>query len=144
MTAAAPGSEKTWTILELLRWTTEHFASRGIESARLDAECLLAHVLGVDRLQLYVGFEAPVGASDRAAYRELGMVGQKVALFGCTPAKVRDVVAEIEQAFLGQQQKRVKLFVNRPGIEVWIFFESAAKRLQGGLELFEHQVSVSD
>jgi release factor glutamine methyltransferase len=71
MTAAAPGSEKTWTILELLRWTTEHFASRGIESARLDAECLLAHVLGVDRLQLYVGFEAPVSASDRAAYREL-------------------------------------------------------------------------
>jgi len=71
MTAAAPGSEKTWTILELLRWTTGHFASRGIESARLDAECLLAHVLGVDRLQLYVGFEAPVNASDRAAYREL-------------------------------------------------------------------------
>jgi release factor glutamine methyltransferase len=71
MTAAAPGSEKTWTILELLRWTTEHFASRGIESARLDAECLLAHVLGVDRLRLYVDFEAPVGARDRAAFREL-------------------------------------------------------------------------
>ena len=34
MTAAAPGSQKTWTILELLRWTTEHFASRGIEIAR--------------------------------------------------------------------------------------------------------------
>jgi release factor glutamine methyltransferase len=71
MTAAAPGSKKTWTILELLRWTTEHFASRGIESARLDAECLLAHVLDVDRLQLYVDFEAPVGANDRSAYREL-------------------------------------------------------------------------
>jgi release factor glutamine methyltransferase len=71
MTAAAPPSGKIWTILELLHWTTEHFASRGIESARLDAECLLAHVLDVDRLRLYVDFEAPVGASDRAAYREL-------------------------------------------------------------------------
>jgi release factor glutamine methyltransferase len=71
MTAAAPGAQKTWTTLELLRWTTEHFASRGIESARLDAECLLAHVLGVDRLRLYVDFEAPVGDSDRARYREL-------------------------------------------------------------------------
>lgn len=70
MTAAVPGSQKTWTVLELLRWTTEYFASRGIESARLDAECLLAHVLDVDRLQLYVDFEAPVGASHRAAYRE--------------------------------------------------------------------------
>jgi len=71
MTAAAPSPAKTWTILELLRWTTEHFASRGIETARLDAECLLAHVLGVDRLRLYVDFDAPVGASDRTAYRAL-------------------------------------------------------------------------
>jgi release factor glutamine methyltransferase len=71
MTTAAPSSGKTWTILELLRFTTEHFASRGIETARLDAECLLAHVLNVDRLRLYVDFEEPVGASDRTAYREL-------------------------------------------------------------------------
>jgi release factor glutamine methyltransferase len=104
MTAAAPGSQKTWTILELLRWTTEHFASRGIESARLDAECLLAHVLSVDRLRLYVDFEAPVGARDRAAYRELvrrradervpvaQLVGEKE--FWSLPLKVtRDVLA---------------------------------------------------
>ena len=71
MTTAAPSSGKTWTILDLLRFTTEHFASRGIETARLDAECLLAHVLNVDRLRLYVDFEAPVGVSDRTAYREL-------------------------------------------------------------------------
>jgi release factor glutamine methyltransferase len=71
MNAASPGSDTRWTILELLRWTTGHFESRGIESARLDAECLLAHVLGVDRLRLYVDFEAPVGANERAAYREL-------------------------------------------------------------------------
>jgi release factor glutamine methyltransferase len=71
MTTAAPPPERTWTILELLRWTTEHFAARGIETARLDAECLLAHVLDVDRLRLYVDFEAAVAASDRAAYRAL-------------------------------------------------------------------------
>jgi release factor glutamine methyltransferase len=71
MTAAAPTAGKTWTILELLRWTTGHFESRGIDTARLDAECLLAHVLGVDRLRLYVDFEAPVSPKERAAYREL-------------------------------------------------------------------------
>jgi len=71
VSSAPSGSEKTWSVLELLRWTTGHFESRGIESARLDAECLLAHVLGVDRMRLYVDFEAPVGASDRAAFREL-------------------------------------------------------------------------
>ena len=58
-------------MLELLRWTTEHFAARGIESARLDAECLLAHALGVPRLRLYLDFEKPVLEGERAGFREL-------------------------------------------------------------------------
>ena len=65
------GAQRVWTVLELLRWTTEHFASRGIESARLDAECLLAHALGVPRLRLYLDFEKPVLEGERAAFREL-------------------------------------------------------------------------
>ena len=62
---------KRWTVLELLRWTTEHFQQRGIESARLDAECLLSHALGLERLQLYVQFEKPVTPEERATFREL-------------------------------------------------------------------------
>jgi release factor glutamine methyltransferase len=69
--AAGERSRKAWTILELLRWTTRHFAERGIETARLDAECLLAHALGVERLRLYLDFEKPVCAAERAAFREL-------------------------------------------------------------------------
>ncbi|MGH0031547.1 MAG: peptide chain release factor N(5)-glutamine methyltransferase [Myxococcota bacterium] len=64
-------SGEVWTVLALLRWTTEHFASRGIETARLDAECLLAHALGSDRLRLYLDFEKPVLPDERAVYREL-------------------------------------------------------------------------
>jgi len=71
MTVQAQTAQKTWTILELLRWTADHFAAKGIDSARLDAECLLAHVLGVPRLRLYMDFDQPVGPRDRAAYREL-------------------------------------------------------------------------
>ena len=48
MSAAAP---RIWTVLDLLRWTTQHFAERGIETPRLDAECLLAFALGCDRLR---------------------------------------------------------------------------------------------
>jgi release factor glutamine methyltransferase len=62
---------KSWTVLELLRWTQEHFAARGIESPRLDAECLLAHALASDRLRLYLDFEKPVEAEERARFREL-------------------------------------------------------------------------
>jgi release factor glutamine methyltransferase len=63
--------EKVWTVLELLRWTTGHFESRGIESARLDAEVLLAFALGVERIRLYVDFEKPVMPPERAVFREL-------------------------------------------------------------------------
>jgi release factor glutamine methyltransferase len=62
---------RTWTVLDLLRWTTEHFRSRGIEGARLDAECLLAHALDTERLQLYLEFDKPVALAERARFREL-------------------------------------------------------------------------
>jgi release factor glutamine methyltransferase len=73
MTAAAPtggSDDKTWTVLELLNWTKGHFASIGIETAQLDAECLLAHVLGVPRLKLFLDFEQSVSPRDRGAFRE--------------------------------------------------------------------------
>lgn len=64
-------SEGSWTVLRLLRWTTSHFAGLGIESPRLDAECLLAAALGVDRMRLYLDFEKPVSESERGVFREL-------------------------------------------------------------------------
>lgn len=68
MAAAAP---KTWTVLDLLRWTTQHFTERGIETPRLDAECLLAFALGCDRLRLYVDYDKPIDEAERARFREL-------------------------------------------------------------------------
>jgi release factor glutamine methyltransferase len=64
-------TDRTWTLLDLLRWTTDHFAQRGIESPRLDAECLLAQALGVDRMRLYLDFDKPASPSERAAFRDL-------------------------------------------------------------------------
>lgn len=64
-------SERTWTVLELLRWTTEYFQRHGIDSARLDAELLLAHALETQRLRLYVDFDKPVLPAERDRFREL-------------------------------------------------------------------------
>ena len=63
--------DRAWTVLELLRWTTQHFSERGIETPRLDAECLLAFALDCDRLRLYVDYEKPVEETERARFREL-------------------------------------------------------------------------
>ena len=59
-----------WTILKLLRWTTQYFEGQGIASARLDAECLLADALECDRLRLYVDYDKPLLAEERKRFRE--------------------------------------------------------------------------
>jgi release factor glutamine methyltransferase len=71
MSATDAGAARVWTVLELLRWTQGHFQGRGIETARLDAECLLAHALGCDRLRLYLEYDKPVQAAERQRFREL-------------------------------------------------------------------------
>ncbi|HHT25811.1 MAG TPA: peptide chain release factor N(5)-glutamine methyltransferase [Firmicutes bacterium] len=58
------------TVLDLLRLTTTYFAERGVDTPRLDAEVLLAHVLGMDRVGLYVNFDRPLQTNEVDAYRE--------------------------------------------------------------------------
>jgi len=57
--------------MDLVRWTTEFFKQHDVPSPRLDAELLLAHVLDLKRMDLYLAFDQPVAAADRARYREL-------------------------------------------------------------------------
>lgn len=64
-------SAKTWTIESILRVTREFFASKGIDSARLDAELLLMAVVGVERVQLYTQFDRPLSVEEEDRYREL-------------------------------------------------------------------------
>jgi release factor glutamine methyltransferase len=56
--------------LELTRLAAEHLAAKGIEDPRLDAELLLAHVLGLRRLDLYLQFERPLEPPEVDAFRE--------------------------------------------------------------------------
>ncbi len=60
-----------WTILKLIRWTKGFFDDKGIDSARLDAEVLLAHVLGLERIQLYAQFDRPLNEDELAQFRAL-------------------------------------------------------------------------
>jgi len=64
-------TDKTWTIGELLKWATEDFKQRGIETARLDAEVLLAEALGLKRMDLYLRFEQEPPADALARFKEL-------------------------------------------------------------------------
>lgn len=68
---AAASASEAWTVRRVLSWMTQHFTERGCDTPRLDAEILLAHILGCPRIQLYVQFERPLTDSDRARLREL-------------------------------------------------------------------------
>lgn len=60
-----------WTLLKLLDWTVEFFASKGIENPRLDAQLLLGHVLQLDRVGLYLNFDRPLTAAELDQVRPL-------------------------------------------------------------------------
>jgi release factor glutamine methyltransferase len=55
--------------LELARLAAQHLADRGVPDPRLDAELLLAHILGIRRLDLYLQFDRPLGPEEIEAYR---------------------------------------------------------------------------
>lgn len=60
MLKASTHSRSSWTILDLIRWTTGYFNRHGIEGARNDAEILLAHTLRMRRLDLYLNHDQPL------------------------------------------------------------------------------------
>ena len=68
---APRASEETWPIGRLLEWTQQFFGRKRIESPRLDAELLLAHVLGCTRIELYTNYDVEVGEGDRTRFKEL-------------------------------------------------------------------------
>lgn len=60
-----------WTTRRLLNWTTERFENLAMDHPRLCAEMLLSHVLGVQRIKLYMDQDRPSSDLERAAFREL-------------------------------------------------------------------------
>jgi release factor glutamine methyltransferase len=62
-------TRKTWTVLEMVRWTTEYLQGKGFHNARLNAELLLAGTLGLKRLDVYLQFDRPLRAEEVAEFR---------------------------------------------------------------------------
>lgn len=68
MTQAPPES---WTTRRLLAWMTKAFEDKGLDAPRRQAEMLLAHVLGTERLKLYMDPDRPAAPLERDTLRGL-------------------------------------------------------------------------
>jgi release factor glutamine methyltransferase len=67
---------ETWTILKILKWTTDYFKSHHLEQPRAAAEILLAHALGVGRVDLYVQYDRALGVEELELFK--GFIRRRV------------------------------------------------------------------
>ncbi len=59
------------TVGEVVRRSTTYLAAKGSSSPRLDADLLVAHVLGMRRLDLYLEHDRPLDSAELAAARAI-------------------------------------------------------------------------
>ncbi|MFZ0243995.1 MAG: peptide chain release factor N(5)-glutamine methyltransferase [Desulfobacterales bacterium] len=71
MRNSTASSGDDWTILKLLEWTTSYFTSHAIESPRAAAEILLAHVLTLQRVDLYLRYDQPLMSAELERFKTL-------------------------------------------------------------------------
>ena len=69
--AVQTSGPEDWTIARVLTWASDDFKGRGIDSARLDAELLLAEALGLDRIRLIVESRRPLAPAELGRFRDL-------------------------------------------------------------------------
>lgn len=101
-----------WTIKKLLLWTTHYFQEHHLDSPRLDAELLLAHVLHKQRIYLYTDFDLIVEPSELSLYREY--IKKRVS--GVSTAAIIG-----EKEFMGLTFRvNEDVLIPRPDTETWL------------------------
>ena len=69
------------TVLEAIQLSTTYLEKKGVESARTNAELLLADILNCKRLELYLSFDKPLKDVELDIYREfIKKRGQRIPL----------------------------------------------------------------
>ncbi len=68
MTEAAP---PVWTISAVLKWATDDFRARGLETPRLEAELLLGAALDASRIALITGGGRPLEGQELARFKAM-------------------------------------------------------------------------
>jgi release factor glutamine methyltransferase len=95
----SPSGHKT--IRELIQVTGDYLAGKGVDSAKLNAERLLADVLGLSRIELFFQHDRPVLGDELDSYRNLVR---------------RRAAGEPLQQILGETEFYSRVFKMEPGV----------------------------
>lgn len=115
-------TDEPWTVERLLRWVSDDFRSRGLETPRLEAELLLCRALGWDRIRLIIERDRELDDDERARFRSLVQRRRK-----------REPVAYImgQREFFGRTFRvDERVLVPRPDTETLV--ETALRRTRDG------------
>lgn len=66
---AAGATSGSVRLIEILQKSTQYLKDKGLVSARLEAESILAHLLNTDRINLYLRFDQPVSEEEKEQLR---------------------------------------------------------------------------
>lgn len=53
-------TQEQWRIIDIIKWGSDYFAKKGIDSPRLNTELILSNVLNISRFDLYKSYDKPL------------------------------------------------------------------------------------
>lgn len=60
-----------WTVERIIQWSTEYLVKKGIDTPRLDSEVLLAHVLNINRTNLFLDPQRSLSSHQLQSFKRL-------------------------------------------------------------------------
>lgn len=132
MAARATAREHSvWTVMDVIRASGEYLDGRGLEHGRLDAEHLLAHVLGMGRLHLYLHYDRPLTVEERGRLKPLlrRRAAREPLQYILGSAPFRNLVLEVDR----------RVAIPRPETEYLI---DVLQRAAGRDRIFESALDV--
>lgn len=64
-------AKERWTVLRVLEWTQKYLRKKDIPNPRLESELLLSHILGFDRVGLYLNYDMALSSRELEGFRRV-------------------------------------------------------------------------
>jgi len=128
---ATAREQRVWTVMDVIRASGEYLDGKGLEHGRLDAEHLLAHVLGMGRLHLYLHYDRPLSVEERGRLKPLlrRRAAREPLQYILGSAPFRNLVLEVDR----------RVAIPRPETEYLI---DVLQRVAGRDRVFESALDV--